>query len=393
MTIVALKHRDPPARARGLRWLPLAGLLLATVACSPAYLTQAAFGQLEVLQARRPLEEVLADPETPPDLRQRLLAADAALVFARTDLGLPRTGSYRHYADLGRPYVVWNVFAAPEFSLAPAAWCFPVAGCVPYRGYFAEAGARDEAARLAARGSDVFVGGVPAYATLGWFDDPLLNTLLSDDEYQVAATLFHELAHRQYYLPGDASFNEGFATFVEQEGLRRYLVARGEITGLCALAERTARRGAVLALLDGLRGQLDAIYAGGGEDEARRAAKRRAIDDARASYLQLRATWPGPPWFDGWFGLRVPAPGEAPVLVDATLPNNASLAALASYEERVPAFAAMLAEAGGELTVFYARVAELGATAEAPREAALDAYAAAAAGLSAGPPAGTCRNP
>lgn len=393
MPIVASKHRDPPAQARGLRWLAVAALLLATVACSPAYLTQAAFGQLEVLQARRPLEEVLADPETPPDLRARLLAADAALVFARTELGLPRTGSYRHYADLGRPYVVWNVFAAPEFSLVPAAWCFPVAGCVPYRGYFAEAGARTEAARLAARGSDVFVGGVPAYATLGWFDDPLLNTLLIDDDYQVAATLFHELAHQQYYLPGDARFNEGFATFVEQEGLRRYLVARGELAGLCAFAERGGRRQAVLALLDVLRSQLEVIYAGDGDDDARRADKRRVIDEARASYLQLRASWPGPPWFDGWFGLRVPAPGEAPVLVNPTLPNNASLAALSSYEDRVPAFASMLAEAGGDLTAFYGRVAALGALPDERREARLDAYAAAGAGLSGGLPAGTCRNP
>ncbi len=393
MAIVASKHHHPRARARRFRWLPVGALLLATVACSPAYLTQAAFGQLEVLQARRPLGEVLADPETPPDLRQRLLAADAALVFARTDLGLPRTGSYRHYADLGRPYVVWNVFAAPEFSLEATAWCFPVAGCVPYRGYFAEAGARDEAARLAARGSDVFVGGVPAYATLGWFDDPLLNTLLMDDDYQVAATLFHELAHRQYYLPGDAAYNEGFATFVEQEGLRRYLVARGDTASLCAFAERTRRREAVLALLDALRGRLDAIYAGGGDDEARRADKRHAIDEARASYLELRASWPGPPWFDGWFGLRVPGQGEAPVLVDATLPNNASLAALASYEDRVPAFAAMLAEAGGDLRAFYARVADLGATGDERREAVLDAYAAVGAGLSGGLPGGTCRNP
>lgn len=393
MAIVASKLRDPPAAApaRGWRWLPFAALLLATVACSPAYLTQAAFGQFEVLQARRPLEEVLADPATPPELRRRLLAADAALVFARTDLGLPRTASYRHYADLGRAYVVWNVFAAPEFSLAPTTWCFPVAGCVPYRGYFAEAAARGEAARLAARGSDVFVGGVPAYATLGWFADPLLNTLLIDDDYEVAATLFHELAHRQFYLPGDAAYNEGFATFVEQEGLRRYLVARGDAASLCALAERARRREAALALLDALRGRLEAIYAAGGEDEARRTDKRRAIDAARAGYLQLRADWPGPPWFDGWFGLRVPAPGAAPELVDATVPNNASLGALASYEDRVPAFAAMLAEAGGDLQLFYDRVATLGAAAAGQRAATLDAYAAAS--LSGGPPAGTCRNP
>jgi predicted aminopeptidase len=268
-----------------------------------------------------------------------------------------------------------------------------VAGCVPYRGYFAEAAARAEADRLAVRGSDVFVGGVPAYATLGWFDDPLLNTLLADDEHQVAATLFHELAHQQYYLPGDTRFNEGFASFVEQEGLRRYLAARGDVATLCALDERSRRRRAVLALLDGLRGELETVYAAGGDDVARREGKRRAIDDARAAYRTLRASWPGPPWFDAWFGLKAPVPGAEPVLVDATVPNNASLAALASYEDLVPAFAALLAEAGGDLPSFYGRVARLGATPADQRQAELDAYSVAGAGLSAGRPGGSCRNP
>jgi len=375
------------------RRLAVALLCLATAACSATYLGQAALGQWEVLRARRPLEQVLADPATPDELRAKLLAADAALVFARTELALPRTGSYRHYADLGRPYVVWNVFAAPEFDLAATQFCFPIAGCVPYRGYFAEEGARAEAAKLAGRGSDVFVGGVPAYATLGWFDDPLLNTLMLDDEHQVAATLFHELAHRQFYLPGDASFNEGFASFVEQEGLRRYLTARGEGAELCKLEQRGERRRAVLALLDELRGKLAAVYAGAGGPEDRRRAKHQAVAEARVAYLELRAGWDDPPWFDGWFGLRSPAVGQEPVLVEPGMPNNASLAALASYEERVPAFAALLVEVDGDLPAFYRRVAGLAREPPERRAALLDGYAAARPPVSAGPFAGTCRSP
>lgn len=374
------------------RWAGLALLAAGAAACSPGYLTQAALGQWEVLRARRPVETVLADPATPAGLRARLVAADAALVFARTELALPRTGSYRHYADLRRPYVVWNVFAAPEFDLAPTEFCFPVAGCVPYRGFFAEAAAQAEAARLRARGADVFVGGVPAYATLGWFDDPLLNTLLDADEAEVAATLFHELAHRQYYLPGDTSFNEGFASFVEQEGLRRWLHFRRDAERLCALGRQSVRREAVRALLDELRGELAAAYALPGEP-ARRAAKAAAVEAGRDRYRRLRQGWAGPPWFDRWFGLDaagalLPA-GDG----DPPLPNNASLAALASYAEWVPAFAALLVESGGELPLFYARVAELGALPDAERGMRLAALAARAPVVSGPPIAGTCRSP
>jgi predicted aminopeptidase len=379
------------SRRRPLPVLALAATVLAVAACSPGYLSQAALGQWQVLRARRPLEQVLADPATGPALRGRLLAADGALVFARTQLALPRTGSYRHYADLGRPYVVWNVFTAPEFDLAPTEFCFPVAGCVPYRGFFAEGDAEAEARRLAGRGADVFVGGVAAYATLGWFDDPLLNTLLDAAEADVAATLFHELAHRQYYLPGDTPFNEGFASFVEQEGLRQWLAFRGDVAGLCAVAARDGRYRSVAAILDDLRAGLGAVYAAGGEPAARRAAKAAAIEHARDRYRALRAGWDGPPWFDGWFGLG-PDGGPLAAGAGAGLPNNASLAALASYGEWVPAFAALFAEASADWPAFYARVAALGALPDADRQARLAALAAAGAAVSARPGAGSCRS-
>jgi predicted aminopeptidase len=375
------RHRRP------WRGLAAAAALLAVAACSPGYLSQAALGQWQVLRARRPLEQVLADPATDPALRGRLLAADGALVFARTTLALPRTGSYRHYADLGRPYVVWNVFTAPEFDLAPTEYCFPVAGCVPYRGFFAEADAAAEARRLAAGGADVFVGGVAAYATLGWFDDPLLNTLLDATEADVAATLFHELAHQRYYLPGDTPFNEGYASFVEEAGLRQWLAFRGDAAGLCAVAARERRRRDVEAILAGLRADLGVVYAAGGDAAARRAAKGAAIAAARDRYRALRAGWDGPPWFDRWFGL-----GADGAPLAAGLPNNASLAALASYGQWVPAFAALFAAAGADWPAFHASVARLGALPDADRQARLAALAAAGAGLSAVPGAGSCRS-
>ena len=311
--------------------------------CTGYYL-QAVAGQAALMNARRPIEEVLADPATPPGLRQRLLAADSALLFARLSLGLPSSGSYRHYADLGRPYVVWNVVAAPEFSLEPREWCYPVAGCASYRGWFSEARASGEAAALAARGYDVFVGGVPAYSTLGWFADPLLNTMFHHDDAGVAGLLFHELAHQKVYVSGDTAFNEGFASFVEEEGTRRWLVSRNDADGLCRFEQRLARRAEVLGILGELRTGLAAIYASTVPVEQRREARAAAFERARAAYAALRAGWDRPPWFDSWF-----APGL----------NNARLAALLTYEEQVPAFRALLALEGGNLERFYARVEAL----------------------------------
>lgn len=348
-----------------LALLPLLPLL---AACSAGYFLQAAAGQVAVLKARQPLEQVLADPDLDPDRRRQLLVADSALVFARTHLGLPRTGSYRHFADLGRPYVVWNVVAATEFSLEPREWCFPVAGCLAYKGWFQEGRARAEAAGLADQGYDVYVGGVAAYATLGWFDDPLLNTMLDQPDEWLAGLIFHELAHLLVYVPGDSTFNESFASFVEQEGQRRWLAFRRDEAGLAGLKVREQRRGQVLALLQALRRELATLYGSGAEPGVKRQAKAAALDRARAAYAGLRAGWAGPPWYDGWFG-----PGL----------NNASLAALSTYGELVPAFAELLARCDGELPAFYERVKSLAALDDAARADALAALLPAAApGLS-----------
>lgn len=368
------------SRIRPLRLL--ARVLLVTLAgavllagCAGYYL-QAAAGQLALMRSRVPLEQVLADPGTPGELRRQLLVVDDALVYARAELGLGQAGSYRQYADLRRPYVVWNVFAAPEFSLEPKEWCYPVAGCAAYRGWFSEDRARSSAAELAARGNDVFVGGVAAYSTLGWFDDPVLSTMLGDDDPALAGILFHELAHQRFYVPGDTLFNEGFATLVEQAGTRRWLEARGDRAGLCRFALREARRTVALGIIARLRSELEAIYRDEAvHDEDRRARREAAFAAARAGYAAERANWASPPWFDGWF-----APGL----------NNARLAALASYEDYVPGFRSLLAEAGGDLPRFYARVEALGRAPPGEREAVLRAAAAWNVPVSAVPAGGSC---
>ena len=354
----------------------VAVLTTVTLAGCAGYYLQAASGHAALMRARQPLEQVLADPATPPTLRQKLLVVDAALLFARLELELPSTSSYRHYADVGRPYVVWNVFAASEFSLEPREWCYPVAGCTTYRGWFSEARARKSAETLVREGDDVFVGGVAAYSTLGWFADPVLNTMLGGDEASLAGLLFHELAHQRVYVAGDTLFNEGFATLVEEEGTRRWLLSRKDAAGLCRFEAQQSRRETVLAILGELRRVLTVVYAGEAPVGDLRLQRAAAFDQARASYARVRVGWREPPWFDSWF--------------DAGL-NNARLAALSSYEDYVPAFRALLMQDGSNLGRFYGSVAALGERAVEARAAALQTLGMqTAASVSALPASGTC---
>lgn len=361
-----------PGRWRiGLRVLLYLALAVLPASCGTGYYLQAINGQAELMRSRQPLEKVLLQADTPEELRQKLLVVDAALVFARVYLGLPRSRSYGHYADLGRPYVVWNVFAAPDLSLEPREWCYPVAGCTTYRGWFREERARAFAAALESQGDDVHVGGVPAYSTLGWFADPVLNTMLRYTDTAVAGLLFHELAHQLLYVPGDTLFNEGFASLVEQEGTRRWLASRGDEAARCAFDTGLVRRAAARQLVAGLRAELAVIYAAPGPKDQRRAARDAAFERSREHYRALRADWTGPPVFDSWF--------------DEGL-NNARLVALSSYETHVPAFARLLADAGGDFPRFYARVRELAELDPAERMR----FLASLAPLSGGPASGNC---
>jgi predicted aminopeptidase len=328
---------------------------LANAGCS-SYVTQAAAGQAEVLRARRPVAEVLADPATPAGVRDRLEEAGRALEFAHAELGLPDNGSYREYADIGRRHVVWNVFAAPEFALRLRTWCFPVAGCVAYRGYFAETDARRYAATLDAEGMDVHVAGAAAYSTLGFFRDPLLSTFVEPPGAAVPALIFHELAHQRVYVAGDTQFSESFAALVEQEGMIRWLEASGEAGRLCRYLTSLEREAQVQRLLADTRARLGRLYAGPGDDAARREAKAAEIERLRARYRGLRAGWNGPPHFDAWF--------------EGTI-NNAVLGAAAAYDGLVPQLRVILDSEGGDLRAFYRRIERLARLDAADRAAVL----------------------
>ena len=326
------------------RWF---GLLLGATqlaGCSLGYYSQAVSGHVELMNQRRPVEEVVRDGDTPPAVRDRLAIATHALEFAHSELQLPDNGSYRWYADTGRAFVVWNVFAAPEFDLQPRTWCFPVAGCVSYRGYFAESRAREFAAGLEQRGADVFVGGVTAYSTLGRFEDPLLNTMMDLPDHRLAGLLFHELAHQQVYVPDDTAFNEGFASAVEREGIVRWLGFRNDHAGLCRYRQFLARRARVQSLLEDARTQLQTLYSSDRDTAEMRVAKAALFGELRGAYQAMRHDWAGPPYFDGWFGASL---------------NNAQLAALATYEEYRPAFTELIYRQAGDMAAFYRRVEEL----------------------------------
>jgi predicted aminopeptidase len=315
------------------------------------YLMQAANGQYRLLHARVPIDTLLADPGTPPELRARLTEVHAARTFASHELALPDNDSYRSYADIGRPFVVWNVVAAPEFSLQPKRWCFPVAGCVAYRGYFHEQRARDLALELEARGFDVVVEGVPAYSTLGKFADPVISSMLRYDDDELAATIFHELAHQLIYVRNDSEFNEAFATTVEEVGLTRWLERQGEAQRIGRFHTEQEREAALLALLKAARARLAALYESGAPVAELRERKRQLLAELAADIRALeRRQGVHYPVYDEWIAAGL---------------NNAQLAAVATYYDCVPGFKRLLATENDDLARFYAAVREL---AKQPRD-------------------------
>lgn len=318
------------------RALPLA-LAVSLSACSTlGYYAHLGRGQWQLLSAREPIARVVADPHQDPELRRRLQLGLEARIWASHALALPDNGSYTRYADLGRPYVLWNLFATPELSLEPVQHCFPIAGCVAYRGYYREDLARAEAERLAAQGHDTHVGGVSAYSTLGWFDDPLLNTMLGWSDDQLIETLFHELAHQQLHLPGDTAFNESYASFVGEEGLRQWRAMRGLPPPSRLFAEREK---AFVQLLVEARERLRTVYEGKGDAADKRAAKALAFERLRLDYEALRTGWDGWRGYDRFF--------ETPL-------NNARLLPYALYHQHVAAFAALYAREGRDWPRFHA---------------------------------------
>jgi predicted aminopeptidase len=327
-----------------------------------AYYGQAAGGHLELMRRARPVPEVLADPATPPALRERLQLSQRLRDYAVSELHLPDNASYRRYADLQRTAVVWNVVAAPALSLQLKTWCFPIMGCVGYRGYFAQAAADALAAQLRAEGWEVDVYGVPAYSTLGWSNwlggDPLLNTFINGSEGELARLIFHELAHQVAYAADDTTFNESFAVAVERIGTQRWLAQQGTPALRDAQQAAQARHEDFTALTRRYRDALEQLYASALPDTAKVERKAALMAALGADYAQLKAgRWGGYAGYDGWFARA----------------NNASFGVLAAYNELVPDFERLFLRSGQDFPRFYAAVQALAALPKAERRAKLGA--------------------
>lgn len=340
----------------------LAAVVVASlVGCSSlGYYAQSVGGHLDLMRRARPVTDWLSEDATPAALRERLQLSQQMRDFAVRELKLPDNRSYRSYADLGRTAVVWNVVATPELSLTLKTWCYPLMGCVGYRGYFDRSEADALAQTLKAEGLDVNVYGVPAYSTLGWTNwlggDPLLNTFIRWPEAELARLIFHELAHQVAYAADDTTFNESFATAVERLGGARWREARGLGDAEDAAFER--RRRDFRALGTRTRSALDAVYHSSAPDADKRDAKAALLATMRAELARLKLeAWGGYSGYDSW--------GERA--------NNASLAVQAAYDELVPDFERLFEARGRDFTRFYAEAKRLAALPKAERRATLQA--------------------
>lgn len=325
-----------PIRPALLCGLLLCGLLLS--GCNLGYYGQAIGGHLEIQRQTRPISRLLQDKDRPPELRQRLSGFVAMRDFARDRLHLPDRGSYRGYADLGRPFVTWMLIATPEFSLEPRRWCFPFVGCLPYRGYFQETEARAQAKALKAQGMDVKLAGSPAYSSLGWFKDPLLNTMLRTSDIRLAETLFHELAHQKLYFKHDTGFNEAFASAIAQHGVALWLEATGQDSALADYRQALKRSAGLRQLSQQTRDRLGQLYAKPMEPRVMRQQKAAIFRQMQDEYQGLKQRWGGHDGYDAFMAQQL---------------NNAHLALLSTYQALIPAFLRRLQDCRGSVTDFY----------------------------------------
>jgi len=343
--------------SRAARFLGLSLVCLGLSSCALPFYWQAIGGQLELLRKRTPIDELLADPNTDPSLRAALTAVMQIRRFAVTELQLPDNDSYTSYADIGRAYVVWNVVAADEFSVQPRRWCFPFAGCVAYRGFFERRNAERFQARLARQGLDTYLGGASAYSTLGYFADPVLNTMIGGGEEYIASLLFHELAHQKLYIKGDSEFSEAFATVIEEYGTQVWLEQRQQHDALERYHGRLRRRGDFANLVVNQQARLTVAFSGSAPDEVKRAAKKQAFQIMLAEYAALKAQWGGAGDYDAWFAQPL---------------NNAALASVATYRRWLPGLRWRLRQTG--LDTFYAEMSSLAELNPEQREARLEAW-------------------
>ena len=343
----------------GLRRLALlAAALVVLTGCQTAgYYTQAIRGQGQILAHRQPIDKLLANPQTPPPLQEKLGLILRLREFAARELALPANGHYLRYVDLHRRYVVWNVEAAPPFSLKSKSWWYPIVGRLTYRGYFSEAAAQRYAATLARRDLDVSVEGIEAYSTLGWFADPVLSSFIHHDGPELAEIIFHELSHQRLFIVGDTDFNEAFATAVAEEGVRRWLRSQGGTEALEQYEAGLRRHRQFLQLIAETRGELESLYRTGKPAAELKERKAVILAGLRVRHQQRKGEWGGANDYDGWF---------APPL------NNARLNTVATYYDLVPAFQRRLAANGGNLEKFFREIKTLAKLPKARRHHQLD---------------------
>ncbi len=339
-----------------LRTAALLGLCCLLPAC---YYVQATRGQIEVLSKREPIDEVLASPDAADELSRRLRLVQEARQFSIDELGLPDNKSYRAYTDLERDFVVWNVFAAPEFSLHAREWCYPIVGCVSYRGYFSEEAANKEADKLRRKGFDVAVGGVPAYSTLGNFNDPVLNTMLRWDDVKLVSTLFHELAHQVLYIKDDTAFNESFATAVEEIGIEKWLAANGKQDDMARYRKQKEQHRRFVELVNAAKLDLADYYGRDIDPDAMRDLKSARLEQLSSD---VRAE------------LRAAGRNENHWLTGDL--NNARLLPMSLYDGQVPAFLALYTDCGSELGCLYDEAGKIANLDPEARQARLDALKA-----------------
>ncbi len=341
-------------KSNGVKAALFALLAIVLVSCETVgYYSQAARGQLTIVFAREDIQHLIERPDLSQELAGKFAKVMDIREFAESELGLPVGGNYSSYVDVEREHVVWNVFAAPEFSVDPVNWCYPIAGCVAYRGYFSEQSALSYAAKLEEDGFDVYTGGVDAYSTLGWFEDSLLSTVLNRADYQLAGLIFHELAHQLVYLPGDTTFNESFATAVEREGVRRWLAKSNKDFNIDAALLDYDRQQQFVDLVGGYRDRFESLYQLEINESSMRSQKLELQQTLREEYAVLKQQWQGYEGYDGWFSRSL---------------NNAQLSTVASYNDLLPFFAAVFEQSNQDFSTFYAEVSRLADLPEQERD-------------------------
>ena len=341
-------------KSNGVKAALFALLANVLVSCETVgYYSQAARGQLTIVFAREDIQHLIERPDLSQELAGKFAKVMDIREFAESELGLPVGGNYSSYVDVEREHVVWNVFAAPEFSVDPVNWCYPIAGCVAYRGYFSQQSALSYAAKLEEDGFDVYTGGVDAYSTLGWFEDSLLSTVLNRADYQLAGLIFHELAHQLVYLPGDTTFNESFATAVEREGVRRWLAKSNKDFNIDAALLDYDRQQQFVDLVGGYRDRFESLYQLEINESSMRSQKLELQQTLREEYAVLKQQWQGYEGYDGWFSRSL---------------NNAQLSTVASYNDLLPFFAAVFEQSNQDFSTFYAEVSRLADLPEQERD-------------------------